>query len=353
MTLGRRVAVVTMLALVCAPAASTPAHAQSPASRSELVAAAGRAAVGGGPAQRAQRAAVAQWMAGAARAAGLPGELPVMAALVQSGLRNLPARSRAGYFRMRTRVWNGGRYAGYPQRPELQMRWFIDIATLVRQGRREGGARRFGRSPSSWGRWIAVIQSPNAPSRGRRYQARLAEARALLGTPIGAVALLDLAGPPPPAPLRPAPRRRSGVAVDLARRVVADDRIDLSPQARGDLLAGRIDPRLAALLLAAASRERISVTVLLSGHSIFTAGGSVSNHYFGQAVDIGMVAGRPVTASNQAALDLAVDLGRLRPVLRPTEIGSPWAIGGPAHFTDGDHQDHLHLGFDTPFQPTG
>ena len=39
---------------------------------------------------------------------------------------------------------------------------------------------------------------------------------------------------------------------------------------------------------------------------------------------------------------------RLPPSIRPTEIGSPWALPGAAYFTDGAHQNHIHIGFDDP-----
>ena len=44
-------------------------------------------------------------------------------------------------------------------------------------------------------------------------------------------------------------------------------------------------------------------------------------------------------------------LSRLDPSIRPTEIGSPWALAGAAYFTDGAHQNHLHIGFDDPIEP--
>src|SRR5687768_6283190 len=43
------------------------------------------------PGDRAPREAVAAWMAARASARGLPEELPVMAALVESGVQNVPA----------------------------------------------------------------------------------------------------------------------------------------------------------------------------------------------------------------------------------------------------------------------
>ncbi len=72
------------------------------------------------PGDSASRAQLARWMGAAARAAGLPAELPVMAALVDSGLRNRAPGSEAdsaGFFQMRTGIWNRGEYAGYPSQP--------------------------------------------------------------------------------------------------------------------------------------------------------------------------------------------------------------------------------------------
>ena len=85
-----------------------------------------------------------------------------------------------------------------------------------------------------------------------------------------------------------------------------------------------------------------------SDHDKLTSGGSVSNHYYGRAVDIAVVDGQPVGPGNQAAREIAESLSRLPPSIRPTEIGSPWALSGPAYFTDGAHQNHIHIGYDDP-----
>ena len=131
--------------------------------------------------------------------------------------------------------------------------------------------------------------------------------------------------------------------------MLADDRITLDSRARADLeTPGRVDPRVSAVLLEAAKRFAISIWVIQTGHSYYTAGGSVSNHSSARAVDIGSVGGELVTPDNEDAKALALALGRLPARLRPTEIGSPWEIDEPAYFTDGDHQDHLHVGFDDP-----
>jgi hypothetical protein len=285
--------------------------------------------------------AVAHWMAAGASAAGIPAELPVMAALVESGLRNLPYgdRDSVGYFQMRLSVWNHGRYEGYLARPELQLRWFVDRALAVQAARVAAGDADYGADPATWGEWIGDIEQPAARYRGR-YGLRLAEAQALLAAPAAALAPFELGlavggpalnGPP---------------ADELARRVLAAGRITLDPRARGDLEAGRVDPRLSAVLLEAAARAPIAVTVLQTGHSYLTVNGTPSNHAFGRGADIGAVGGARVDRGNAAARELALALGALPAQLRPTEIGTPWEVDDPAYFTDGDHRDHLHIGFD-------
>ena len=148
--------------------------------------AAGRALAGSwpfagvAPDDQAPRYTIAAWLATRAIAAGLPGELPVMAALVESGLRNLPSDgSSAGYFRIPEAIWNAGAYAGFPTRPELQAKWFIDQALAVKTQRIAEGIFFFGSDPSKWGDWIADVERPAEADRGR-YQLRLEEARQLM-----------------------------------------------------------------------------------------------------------------------------------------------------------------------------
>ena len=58
-------------------------------------------------------------MASEAQKRGLPAELPVMAALVESDLKNLDDgdADSVGFFQMRVGIWNKGDYSGYPDRP--------------------------------------------------------------------------------------------------------------------------------------------------------------------------------------------------------------------------------------------
>jgi hypothetical protein len=84
-----------------------------------------------------------------------------------------------GFFQMRVGIWNQGEYAGFPEKPELQAKWFIDNAIAVKKAAIARGDANFGKDPSDWGEWIADIERPAEQYRGR-YQLRLKEAQGLL-----------------------------------------------------------------------------------------------------------------------------------------------------------------------------
>jgi hypothetical protein len=142
-----------------------------------------RVDVGGAPASypgdSAPQQDVAAWMAAQAQKRGLPPELPVMAALVESGLHNLDHgdADSLGFFQMRSGTWNQGAYAGYSDHPERQLSWFLDQAEAVKRQRAAAGQSVD--DPGGYGDWIADIERPRADYRGR-YQPRLADARDLL-----------------------------------------------------------------------------------------------------------------------------------------------------------------------------
>jgi hypothetical protein len=135
------------------------------------------------PGDSASRTALALWMGRSVQGFGLPPELPVMAALVQSGLQNSEGGGEVdsvGFFQMRVGTWNHGDYAGFADDPSLQMKWFVDLAAAVRQGAKNAGPG-FRGDPASWGAWIAHFDRPDSPGfHPEQYQARLAEARQLL-----------------------------------------------------------------------------------------------------------------------------------------------------------------------------
>jgi cell wall-associated NlpC family hydrolase len=131
------------------------------------------------PGDKAPREQVAAWMASAAQKRGLPPELPVMAALTESGLSNLDHgdADSVGFFQMRVSIWNQGAYSGYPDKPERQLDWFLDHAEAVKKQRLARGLAVD--NPKNYGEWIADVENPAAQYRGR-YQEHFAEARELL-----------------------------------------------------------------------------------------------------------------------------------------------------------------------------
>ena len=170
------------------------------------------------PGDAAPQAAIAAWMATGATAVGLPGELPVMGALVESELRNLNYgdADRLGYFQMRTGIWNNGRYAGFPTNPSLQLLWFTDQAKLFGTHRAEMGIDNA--DPFTWGEWVAEVLQAPAQFRGR-YQLRLAGAQALMlvGCPLP-LPPADTVPPPLPAVDTVAPRLSLGGSVRMSSR---------------------------------------------------------------------------------------------------------------------------------------
>lgn len=124
-------------------------------------------------------------------------------------------------------------------------------------------------------------------------------------------------------------------------------RLTLTSSARADLEAGIVDPRIVAVLDAISRRYAIGITVFKSGHSIRTRSGSISNHYYGRAVDIFSVDGHIVSRFNTSARQVVKWLADLPRSIRVDELGHPFVrlrfAGG---FSDNDHDHHLHIGFD-------
>ena len=117
-------------------------------------------------------------MGSAVQGAGLPPERPVMAALVQSGLRNMTDgdADAMGFFQMRVGIWDRGEYAGYRDNPVRCLR-------ARRQDGPEDGHAVVGRDLGSCGKWIDNIDRPGEDVGGHTaddYQSRLGEARQLL-----------------------------------------------------------------------------------------------------------------------------------------------------------------------------
>ncbi len=199
-----------------APAAAPvdPAAAGQPAAAAVDAAAVAAAAPDAYPGDDAPREQVAAWMAGQAQKRGLPPQLPLMASLVESGMKNLNFgdADSVGFFQMRVGIWNQGAYAGYPEKPELQVKWFLDQAEAVKRQRLVSGKSIT--DPNQFGDWIADVERPAAQYRGR-YQTKLDEANGLLqsSAPPAAAAGVPVAA----VPIDPAAAAASAAAVGDAK----------------------------------------------------------------------------------------------------------------------------------------
>ncbi|MEJ7797760.1 MAG: lytic murein transglycosylase [Solirubrobacteraceae bacterium] len=136
----------------------------------------------------------------------------------------------------------------------------------------------------------------------------------------------------------------------LARRVLSDPRIEIYSCGRRDIEAGGIDRRvLATLAFLAAGGLRPTVTSLNCGHSTYTAGGKLSEHASGSAVDIAKLNGIPIVGHQGAGsiTDIAIRrLLTLQGTMKPHQIISLMSYKGSDNtLALGDHADHIHVGF--------
>ena len=209
------------------------------------------------PGDSASRERLARWMARSAADRGLPRELPVMAAIAESGLRNLRGEDYHGFFGMHESL-NAGVYRGFPSRPELQLRWFLDSAAAVRQRRIAEGMPDPAADEGDFGLWIADVERP-APQNRSGYQPHLGEARRLIGSRCPAPASARLTAPPPLA-VRLARRQRPAMGTvesvcAARRRAAASVRCSASPSAASCGRAARA-PRRPRTVPGSSSRSR-------------------------------------------------------------------------------------------------
>ena len=313
------------------------------------------------PGDDASREQIAAWMAKQAEARGLPPELPLMASLVESGMKNLNFgdADSVGFFQMRVSIWNSGEYAGYAEDPNKQVDWFLDHAEAVKEQRIARGQPID--DPNSYGEWIADVERPAEQFRGR-YQLQLSTAQDLLQSrPQAPAAVPDPAAvQTPAAAAAPVEAAKGGSADSLGQGLLGNKNLILDADAQKDIGDGAVDPRILAVLDNLTQKHKIELSVIKTGHDQFTSGGSVSNHFVGRGIDIARVDGQIVNSGSTAARELATEIAALTGDVRPTEVGTPFSIGAPGFFTDGAHQDHIHVAFDgeppagfTPPAPSG
>ncbi len=142
---------------------------------------------------------------------------------------------------------------------------------------------------------------------------------------------------------------------DLVQRVLSNPRIELYSCGRRDIEAGAVDRRvLATLEFLAASGLKPSVTSLTCGHGFYTAGGNISEHSSGNAVDIAKINGIPILGHQGEGSITDITIRRLltlQGTSKPHQIISLMTYDG----TDNtlalpDHADHIHVGFHPEYQ---
>jgi hypothetical protein len=135
----------------------------------------------------------------------------------------------------------------------------------------------------------------------------------------------------------------------LQRRVLADNGISIYECGREDIASGQIDRRILAMLEYLRSKGfTLVVTALKCGHSYLTTSGNVSEHSTGDAVDIAMIDGLPVSG-HQGPGTMTDGLIRtaiqLQGTMQPHQVISLEDLPGAASFAQADHADHVHIGY--------
>ncbi len=143
----------------------------------------------------------------------------------------------------------------------------------------------------------------------------------------------------------------------LIQRVLANPRVELYSCGRRDIEAGVVDRRvLATLEFLASSGLKPTITSLRCGHGFYTAGGNVSAHSSGNAVDIAKINGIPILGNQGAGsiADIAVRrLLTLQGTMKPAQIITLMSYEGATNtMAMGDHADHIHVGFRPQFDPS-
>jgi hypothetical protein len=137
---------------------------------------------------------------------------------------------------------------------------------------------------------------------------------------------------------------------ELERAVLADPGISIYACGRQDIASGAVDRRvLAVLAFLSRSGLKPTVSALRCGHSQLTTSGAVSEHYYGDAVDISAINGIPILG-HQGAGTIADATIRALLTLQgnfiPHQISSLMSYPGATNtLTLPSDYDHIHVGF--------
>ncbi len=135
----------------------------------------------------------------------------------------------------------------------------------------------------------------------------------------------------------------------LQKRVLADEGLSIYTCGREDIATGQIDRRILAMLEYLRSKGfKLTITALKCGHSFLTTSGNVSEHSTGDAVDIAVINGTPVTGNQGPGTmtdELIHDVLALQGTMQPHQVISLEDLPGETSFAMADHYDHVHIGY--------
>jgi murein DD-endopeptidase MepM/ murein hydrolase activator NlpD len=135
----------------------------------------------------------------------------------------------------------------------------------------------------------------------------------------------------------------------LQKRVLADEGLAIYACGREDIASGLIDRRILAMLEYLRSKGfDLTITALECGHSLLTTSGNVSEHSSGDAVDIAVINGTPVTGNQGPGTmtdELIRDVLQLQGTMHPHQVISLEDLPGEASIAMADHYDHVHVGY--------
>jgi hypothetical protein len=136
---------------------------------------------------------------------------------------------------------------------------------------------------------------------------------------------------------------------ELQRRVLADEDLSIYQCGREDIATGQIDRRVLAVLEYLVSKGfKLTITALKCGHSLMTTSGNVSEHSTGDAVDIAVINGVPVTGHQGPGTitdELIKTVLQLQGTMQPHQVISLEDLPGETSFALPDHYDHVHIGY--------
>ena len=140
--------------------------------------------------------------------------------------------------------------------------------------------------------------------------------------PAAAVPVVE--APAPRAPIDPeqfGAEGKGGAPDPEALALLDNKNVVLDESGVADIKAGRIDPRVVAVLTKLSQEHKLTLSTLASDHDKLTSGGSISNHHLGRGMDIAAIDGEIVNPGSAVAREVASKLAGLDPEFRPSEIG--------------------------------